>query len=76
MTTEDVEEQVSDKELREFDWNDVKFGVPQRKQQLTLWIDQDVVGWFRIQGEGYQTRMNAGLRSFVEAQRRNTSSVE
>lgn len=76
MTSEDVEAHVSVEELYGFDWSHVKVGVPQPKQQLTLRIDQDVVDWFRIQGEGYQTRMNAVLRSFVAAQRRNTSSGE
>ena len=32
-------------------------------------LDADVVEWFRSQGTGYQTRMNAVLRSFYEAQR-------
>ncbi len=75
MTSEDIEAQVSDEELREFDWSQVQVGIPRPKQQLTLRIDQDVVDWFRIQGEGYQTRMNAVLRSFVEAQRRKKTSV-
>jgi uncharacterized protein (DUF4415 family) len=33
-----------------------------------LRIDQDILAWFRQGGPGYQTRMNAVLRAFVDAQ--------
>jgi uncharacterized protein (DUF4415 family) len=38
-----------------------------RKAQLTLRLDQDVVTWFRQRGRGYQTRINALLRAYVDA---------
>ena len=38
------------------------------KQQVTLRLDREVLDWFRAQGRGYQTRMNAVLRAFVEKQ--------
>jgi len=34
-----------------------------RKRQLTLRIDGDVVEWYKSQGAGYQTRINALLRA-------------
>ncbi len=37
------------------------------KQQITLRIDADVIDWFRKQGRGYQTRINAILRAYKEA---------
>jgi uncharacterized protein (DUF4415 family) len=37
---------------------------------VTLRLDRDVLDWFRRQGRGYQTRINAVLRAFVEAQDR------
>jgi uncharacterized protein (DUF4415 family) len=30
-------------------------------------VDADVLEWFKAQGAGYQTRMNAVLRAFKEA---------
>ena len=33
------------------------------KQQLTLRLDADVIAWLRRPGVGYQTRLNALLRS-------------
>ena len=38
-----------------------------RKALLSLRIDSDVVEWFRAQGSGYQSRMNALLRAYMEA---------
>ena len=37
------------------------------KTSLALRVDADVVDWFKAQGPGYQTRMNAVLRAFKEA---------
>jgi len=37
------------------------------KEQVTLRIDSDVLAWFRSQGRGYQTRINALLRAYMEA---------
>lgn len=42
--------------------------VPVRsKTQVTLRIDQDVLEWFRGQGPGYQTKINALLRAYMDA---------
>ena len=37
------------------------------KEQVTLRLDADVLHWFKQSGKGYQTRINAALRRFVEA---------
>jgi uncharacterized protein (DUF4415 family) len=38
-----------------------------RKAQLTLRLDHDVLEWFRKQGQGYQTQINALLRAYMNA---------
>lgn len=38
-----------------------------RKAQLTLRVDSDVLAWFRRQGQGYQTKINALLRAYMDA---------
>jgi uncharacterized protein (DUF4415 family) len=38
-----------------------------KKVQLTLRVDSDVVSWFKEQGQGYQSRINALLRAYMEA---------
>lgn len=40
-----------------------------RKQQLTLRVDNDVLEWFKRQGHGYQTKINALLRAYMDAHR-------
>ena len=44
--------------------------LPRPKELVSIRIDPDVLGWFRKQGKGYQTRINAVLRSYIEAQLR------
>jgi uncharacterized protein (DUF4415 family) len=38
-----------------------------RKAQLTLRVDSDVLDWYRKQGQGYQTKINALLRAYMDA---------
>ncbi len=38
------------------------------KTLLSLRVDADVLAWFRAQGRGYQSRMNALLRAYMQAQ--------
>ena len=39
------------------------------KAQITLRVDSEVLAWFKMQGQGYQTRINALLRAYMEAHR-------
>jgi uncharacterized protein (DUF4415 family) len=41
-----------------------------RKVRLTLRLDADVIDWFKAQGPGYQTRINALLRAYKDAHRK------
>jgi uncharacterized protein (DUF4415 family) len=43
---------------------------PGPKKQITLRIDPDVLTFFRKHGRGYQTTMNAVLRKYMEARKR------
>jgi uncharacterized protein (DUF4415 family) len=38
-----------------------------KKALLSLRIDADVIDWFKAQGAGYQSPMNALLGAFMEA---------
>ena len=38
-----------------------------KKSLLSLRVDSDVIDWFKSQGAGYQSRMNALLRAYMEA---------
>ena len=37
------------------------------KASISLRVDADVLEWFKAQGSGYQTRINAVLRAFKDA---------
>ena len=39
----------------------------ERKEQIALRVDKDVLDWFRSLGPGWQTRMNAALRAYRDA---------
>jgi uncharacterized protein (DUF4415 family) len=53
------------------DWHLAAQAVrPIRKTSLSLRLDNDVVDWFKQQGPGYQTRMNAVLQAFVKARQK------
>jgi uncharacterized protein (DUF4415 family) len=38
-----------------------------RKEQIALRVDKDVLDWYRAQGKGWQTRMNAVLKAYRDA---------
>lgn len=42
--------------------------LPEPKQAVSLRLDRDVVNWFKKQGKGYQTKINAVLRTYVDSQ--------
>lgn len=45
------------------------------KQQVTLRLDSDLIQWFKINAgnaRGYQTRINAALRKYVEDEVKRT----
>jgi uncharacterized protein (DUF4415 family) len=47
----------------------------EKKTQLTIRVDRDVLAWFKSQGRGYQTRINSLLRAYMEANvKQNKSS--
>ncbi|NJD33088.1 MAG: BrnA antitoxin family protein [Gammaproteobacteria bacterium] len=48
-------------------WGDARVVIPQRKQPISLRVDEDVLDWFRGLGPRYQSRMNAVLRSYMVA---------
>jgi uncharacterized protein (DUF4415 family) len=45
--------------------------TPPGKQAVSLRVDRDVLDWFKRQGKGYQSRMNAVLRAYMAAKSRS-----
>ena len=44
------------------------WSCPLPSRRFSLRLDTDVLAFFKAQGRGYQTRINAVLRSYMEAQ--------
>lgn len=53
----------------EIDWSRAELVIPEPKQAISLRVDADVLEFFRAQGKGYQTRINAVLRAYMNAQK-------
>lgn len=51
------------------EWFDGVPPPPPRKKYIHIGLDEDVVAWFQSAGSGYQTRINAVLRTFYRAKR-------
>lgn len=45
----------------------VVIGIPSPKKDIHIRLDADIVDWFKSRGRGYQTRINAVLRAFVQS---------
>jgi len=71
---------ANDKDWHEFknvDWSKAEVVVPVKKEPISIRLDKDVLEFFRKDGEGYQRRINAVLRSFVnEVTRHNRSAAK
>jgi uncharacterized protein (DUF4415 family) len=55
-------------------WKDAMVVVPGEKEQILISIDKDVLQFFKAKGQGYQARMNAVLRRYVDSQKKKVGS--
>ncbi|MCC6467622.1 MAG: BrnA antitoxin family protein [Alphaproteobacteria bacterium] len=74
LTDADITKAISEDpdtfELTPEMWKHAKLVLPEKKATITMTIDRDVLAFFKKGGRGYQTRINAVLRSFMDAQDR------
>jgi uncharacterized protein (DUF4415 family) len=52
-------------------WADAEVYMPQHKIHISLRLDKDIVNYFKEGGAGYQSRINAVLKSYMRSQLRN-----
>ena len=72
LTNEEIEAQIAadpDEADMVIDWDSATVDVPQPKAVLNMRIDRDVLEYFRKMGKGYQARINAVLRSYMDRMR-------
>ena len=79
MTEEELEAAIrSDPDEGEdhltIDWSNPILGLPQPKAMVNMRLDRDVLDWFRGGGRGYQTRINAVLRSYMQSGKRGKAA--
>jgi uncharacterized protein (DUF4415 family) len=75
MTDEDIRRAIAEDpdaapELTEDFWRRAMVVRITKKLPMTVRLDEDVLKWFRAHGKGYQTRINAVLRSYMQAHKR------
>lgn len=56
-------------ELDKSFFKNAELRLPQSKSTITIRLDHDVLKWLKSKGKGYQTRINAILRMFMDAQK-------
>ena len=70
MTDEELEAIIDadhDDEGAFEDWTKAKLVIPSRKQSVNLRLENDIVDFFKKQGKGHISKMQAVLRSYVNA---------
>lgn len=68
VTDEEIAEAVArdpDAAPIDVDWSKAVLVVPAKKTAISIRVDDDVLDYFKEQGAGYQRRMNAVLRSYM-----------
>jgi len=69
LTDEDIARAVAndpDAVPIDIDWSDAVLVIPARKKAISIRVDEDVLDFFKKEGEGYQRRINAVLRSYMQ----------
>jgi uncharacterized protein (DUF4415 family) len=67
MTEEDIERAIAEDPESDppVDWSTLYVGPLGPKRMVNLRLDPDVLAFFKGGGRGYQTRINAVLRAYV-----------
>jgi uncharacterized protein (DUF4415 family) len=74
MTEEEITAAIAsdpDSAIPPEDWEDTIMGIldtVEPKKHVNFRLDMDAGRWFKAQGRGYQTKMNAVLRAYILAQ--------
>jgi uncharacterized protein (DUF4415 family) len=59
----------------DIDWSEAVIVVPPKKKAISIRVDPDVLDFFKNEGPGYQRRINAVLRSYVEQKQKRGKSA-
>jgi uncharacterized protein (DUF4415 family) len=74
LTDEEIEASIANdpdwEEFKHIDWSKAVLVIPPKKKAISIRVDEDVLDYFKKQGAGYQRRMNAVLRSYMQQKRK------
>lgn len=74
MTDEEIEASIANDpdwaDFKDVDWSKAVLVIPPKKKAISIRMDEDVLDFFKQEGAGYQRRMNAVLRSYMQQKRR------
>ena len=65
----------SDAAPLDIDWSQAVLVAPPKKKAISIRVDPDVLEYFKNDGPGYQRRINAVLRSYVEQKQKRGKSA-
>lgn len=68
LTDEDITKAIANDPDWSDDWNwtDAVLVIPPKKTAISIRVDEDVLKFFKKEGDGYQRRINAVLRSYMQ----------
>ncbi len=73
LTDADIEAAIADDpdwaEFTDLDWSTAVV-MPSKKKAISIRVDEDVLEFFKHEGEGYQRRINAVLRTYMQHSRK------
>jgi uncharacterized protein (DUF4415 family) len=55
--------------MKSADWTNAVLPEQSRKKLISLRVDPDVLDFFKAQGPGYQTRINAVLQAYMQVKK-------
>jgi uncharacterized protein (DUF4415 family) len=72
MTDKELERHIAeDEDERDLqpDWTRARLVIPEPKQSVHLRLEQEIIDFFKEQGKGHISRMQAVLKAYVNAHR-------
>jgi len=68
LTDKQIDESIrNDPDWSEdWNWGEAILVIPPKKKAISIRVDEDVLDYFKTAGAGYQRRMNAVLRSYMQ----------
>ena len=74
LTDEEIDASIANdpdwEEFKDIDWSKAVLVIPPKKKAISIRVDEDVLDYFKKNGAGYQRRINAVLRSYMQQKRK------